>query len=178
MTIYDTSLDLLVAQLYVDFLSHAGSAATGVPTAEDLPIEAMDIGKEPNYPSLVVAAKEGNSRGARRVVAVTFMVLTWLRSQEPGTAEVAEQTTRDQASEWIGAVDRRIRQMEDGTIDDEPVLGFRSWLASLSAERLQGWRITKIVPGGMAPVQRNEKMRTIFYGCTMDVHVVSVRESA
>lgn len=175
MTIYDTSLDLFFAQLWVDFLLHASSTTSGVPAEADVPIEAMDIGKDPDFPSLVVAAKEDSSKGAKRTISITFMLLTWLKSQEEGAADIAEQTPRDVASQWIGAVDRRIRQMEDGELEGSPVIGFKTWLASLPPERLAGWRIMKLAFGGLAPVQRNEKMRTIFYGCTLDAHVALIR---
>lgn len=176
MTIYDTAVPLFVAHLFCDYLAHDASIATGVPSNEALPKEAMDLGKEPALPSMVVAAKEEGSKGARRIVNVSVMLLTWLKASDQQAANVAGQTDREEAGEWTAKIDTRLRMMKDGEIDGQEAQGFRSWLAGLPAERLAGWRITKLVHHGVAAPQRNKEKRTIFHAVTLDVHLVLVRE--
>ena len=171
MTIRDTSLDFFFATLFCDYLAHASSIASGVPSNEAVPKEVMDLGKEPELPSMVIAAKEEGSKAARRIVNVSAMLLTWLKADDAAAAEVAEQTDRNDASEWIAAVDRRLRMFNDVDDDGITIIGFKSWLAALPAERREGWTITKIVHHGLAAPSRNKEKRTIFYAVTFDVHV-------
>ena len=175
MTIFDTSLDFFFAHLICDYIKDPSSILAGVPDNNVLPKEVMDLGKVPDFPSMVFAAKENGGKGARRIINVSCLLLTWLKSQDAAAAIVAEQTPSDVASGWINAVDLRLHVMLDGQLDDStPVLGFKSWLASLPDERRAGWRLTRIVHNGLAPVQRNSEKQTLFYATTLDLHVALI----
>jgi len=178
MTIYDTAPDLFIATLFRDFVADAGSIAAGVPSNTAVPKEVMDMGKEPSLPSMVFAAKEEGSKGARRTVSVSAILLTWLKSADAGAADVAEQTDRDEAAGWVAKVSQRLRMMED-VVESSVVTipGFKTWLSSLPSERRAGWVISKIVHHGLAAPQRNKEKRTIFHAVTFDVHVRLVRSA-
>lgn len=171
MTLQDTALDLLVATLLRDYLADDSSIAAGVPSNATVPKVTMDLGKEPDMPSMVIAAKEEGSKGARRVVSVSCMLLTWLKADDDSAATVSGQTDRTDASAWMTKIEQRLRMMKDVDDDGTPIIGFRTWLQSLDASRLAGWRIVKIVHNGLAPPMRNKEKRTIFHACTLDVHV-------
>lgn len=170
MTIFDTSIDFFIATLFRDYLADASSITAGLPSNDELPKVVMDMGKEPDIPSLVIAAKEEGSKGARRIVNVSSLLLTWLKADDAAAAEVDEQTTRADAAGWMVRIDQRLRAMKD----EGAVSGFKSWVASLSNERRAGWRITKINFNGLAAPMRNKEKRTIFYAATLDIHLVLI----
>jgi hypothetical protein len=175
MTILDTSIDFFFANLFRDYLADDSSILAGIPDNTVLPKDVMDLGKVPDFPSVVVTAKEDGSKGKRQRVSVSVLLLTWLKAADVTAADVAEQTTSQNASGWINTIDLRLRTMLDGQLDDgTPVVGFRTWLNALPAERLAGWRITRLVNNGLAPPHRNNEKRTIFYATTLELHVVRI----
>lgn len=154
--------DLLLAQLILEYLQSPGSIAAGVPAEDVLPKDVMDSGKPPVYPSLIIAAKEQGSRGARRTIVLCPMVLTWLKSSDPAAANVASQTTRLQASEWLNAVDQRLR--------DYDKLG--AFLSALPEARRAGWQLLALPRnGGDFPPLYDKDTAQVVYGLTQTYYI-------
>lgn len=154
----EVSPSLFLCQLFRDYLSTADSREAGIPEA--LTIAVMDSGKTPDFPSLVIAAKEEKSRGLCKTVDVDLLLLTWLRA--PEAVESATETTRQQASEWLNAIDARL---QDRT-------SFNTWLATLDEEHLTNWTFRKNITwqGEQTPV-RDKDMGTVFYALSCTCHL-------
>lgn len=162
MNALETTPDLFVAHLLLDYLASDDSIAAGVPDDTALPKWVMDTGKEPPRPVMVVAAKEDGSRGARRVVEVSVIICTWLKADDANAAPVASQTTRIEAMAMLTQIDQRLR---DHT-------AFSAWLASLSEERRTGWTFMKNpIHTGIAQPQRNKDNGTMNYATTLKLHL-------
>ena len=159
MTATDTGLDFYLATLFLDYLSHADSITAGVPDADTLPKQIMDAGLKPTFPSLVITASEQGSMGPRRTVLITVMILTWLKANDEGAADVEEQTTSLQASAWIAKISARLRDRE----------AFKEWHASLPTERTENLALLKCVHKGTASPVRNAQTRTVFYPYSFEV---------
>lgn len=143
--------DLFLAQLIRDYL-----ADTETDAADDGITKAvMDNGLEPERPSILIAAREdeAQSRGPRRVLQVSIMLLTWLKADDAGAAAVTQFTTRSEAMALLYALDKRLRN----------VAAFSTWLADLAEERLDGYTILKIVQQGAVPPMRDKEKGTINY---------------
>jgi hypothetical protein len=154
----EVSPSLFLAQLFRDYLSTEESQMAGIPDA--LNITVMDSGKTPDFPSLVVAAKEEKSRGLCKTVDVDLLLLTWLRA--PEAVESATETTRQQASEWLNAIDARLQNRT----------AFKTWLATLEEERLEYWTFRKNITwqGEQTPV-RDKEAGTVFYALSFTCHL-------
>lgn len=151
--------DLLMAQLFCDYLSHPASIAAGVPDAGTLPKLVMDSGIVPQLPSLVVAAREEKgSVGARRVIDVSVMLLTWLKAASQAADEVT-QTTRTEASQWLCKIDARLQ--DRGALN--------AFLTGLDAERRKGWTIMKLLFNGNAVPMRVPESQKVHYATTLRV---------
>lgn len=147
--------DLFLAQLIRDYLTDTQTGAADADVAKAV----MDNGLEPVMPSFLIAAREdeGQSKGPRRVLLVSVMLLTWLKATSGNAAAVVTQTTRSEAMALLYAVDKRLRD----------VAAFTGWLADLDEERLQGYTILKIVHQGAAPPMRDDKGQQVNYALTM-----------
>lgn len=160
-----TTPDLFLAQLVLEYLATAESAAKGVP---DIPKDLMDSGKEIARPSLVIAAREDDkqSGGGKRVVRVTPILATWLKAAGNDAVPVESQTTREQASTWLRAIDDRLRDEE----------AFADWLATLPAERLEGMSfLARPRYGGAAVPLRGEATGEVSYAVTVTYHLIVCR---
>lgn len=160
--------ELHLAQLLRDYLSTAGSLAAGLPDLATLPRLVMDHGREPTPPSLVIAARESESLGSRRVVEVSVILITWLRTDAAGAAVVQRQTTRSQAATWLRAIDDRLR--------DHAALA--AHLAEQSAAAPEGWCILKVVHRGAAAPMREQDTGRINYALTLSFHLAVSRMTA
>jgi hypothetical protein len=143
--------DLFLAQLIRDYL-----AATETDAVDDGIAKAvMDNGLEPERPSILIAAREdeAQSKGPRRVLQVSIMLLTWLKAADAGAAAVSKFTTRSEAMSLLYALDKRLRN----------VATFSTWLADLDEERLEGYTILKIVQQGAVPPMRMQDTNAINY---------------
>lgn len=154
----EVSPSLFLCQLFRDYLSTEDSREAGIP--EELTITVMDSGKTPDFPSLVIAAKEEKSRGLCKTVDVDLLLLTWLRA--PEAVESAKETARQQASEWLNAIDARLQDRA----------AFKTWLATLAEERLTNWTFRKNITwqGEQTPV-RDKDMGTVFYALSFTCHL-------
>lgn len=154
--------DLLIAQLVLDYLRTPESIAVGVPDDATLPKDIMDSGKKEVFPSLIIAAKEEGSRGAKRRVIMAPMMLTWLKSSDPVAANVNEQTTRQQASEWMRKIDERLRDL----------VALGAFLKDLPLDRREGW-VMLAYPrtGGDFPPLYSKETAKIVYGLTQTWHI-------
>jgi hypothetical protein len=143
--------DLFLALLIRDYLTdtEADAADDGITKA------VMDNGLEPERPSILIAAREDDaqSRGPRRVLQVSIMLLTWLKADAAGAADVAKFTTRSEAMALLYALDKRLRNVD----------AFSTWLADLAEERLEGYTILKIVQQGAVPPMRVQDTNAINY---------------
>lgn len=157
--------DLFLAQLIRDYLAETqtGAADASVPKA------VMDNGLEPDMPSFLIAAREdeGQSKGPRRVLQVSVLLLTWLKATSAGAATVTRQTTRTEAMALLYAVDKRLRD----------VAAFTAWLAALDEDRLEGYTILKIVHQGAAAPMRDKESNQVNYALTMRWSVAVAREN-
>ena len=167
MTALDTSLDFYCAKIWRDYLAHADSITAGVPSNDVLPKKTMEAGTMPVYPSMVVTAREEGSKGPRRTMLVSIMILTWGKASEAdGTKEpatVAEQTTSTQASEWLAKCSARVRDHD----------AFKTWFLALDSEQRENLSIVKIMHEGIQPVVRGKESRTVFYSLAMRVHIIA-----
>jgi hypothetical protein len=156
--------DIFLAQLIRDYLVATETGAAD----EGLPKNVMDNGLEPDRPSYLVAAREvdGQSRGPRRVLDVSIMLLTWLRADSSAAAAHARLTTRTEAMALLHAVDRRLRD----------VTAFTAWLADLDEERLEGYTILKIVHQGTAAPMRDKETGATNYALTQRWSLAVSRE--
>lgn len=170
-TLATSSLEIHLAEIWRDYLAHADSIRAGVPSNTDLPKVVFDLAKEPDLPSLVIVAKEDGSKGARRIVNLSFMHLARLIADDADAAAVTNAATTSEVLARIARIDERLRTMQTGSLDGSDLLGWRAWYATLDAQRTAGFRITKINFLGTAPVQRKRDESTIIAACTLDVHV-------
>lgn len=153
----DTSPSLFIAQLFVDYLSTEESHAAGVP---EITIGVMDSGRTPDFPSIIIAAKEEKSRGLCKTVEVDLLLLTWLKAAAAATSAV--ETTREQASEWLNVIDMRLQ--------DRAAL--KAWLEALSEDRRENWTFRKNITwhGEQAPL-RDKDQGTVFYALGFTCHL-------
>lgn len=174
MKLADSSLEMFIATLQLGYLEHAHSIRAGVPDATALPKKIFDMAMQPELPSLVIVAKENGSKGARRVVSLSFMQFARLVADDESAAAVTNAQTTSELLAGIAKIETRLRTMGTGADDDGPLLGWKDWYASLAAEWREGYRITKLVHHGCAPIHRKTDQRVIIAACTMDVHLVLV----
>ena len=157
-TLATNTIELVFAELILDYLTETQTGFADAAVAKHL----MDIVKDPEMPAIVVAVKEeGSKNSARRTLVVNPHLMTWARSEQAGAAEVAQQTTQDEANQILAALDRRLR---DGA-------AFQAWLDEQPEERRDGWSILKIVHEGVLSPGRKDE-RTIVYALEMRVHLV------
>jgi hypothetical protein len=156
--------DIFLAQLIRDYLAGTETGAAD----EGLTKAVMDNGSVPERPSFLIAAREaeGQSRGPRRVLDVSIMLLTWLRADSAAAATNNKLTTRTEAMALLHAVDRRLRD----------VAAFTTWLTDLDEARLEGYRILKIVHQGTAAPMRDKDAGTANYALTQRWSVAVSRE--
>jgi hypothetical protein len=174
MKLADSSLEMFIATLFRDYLAHADSVRAGVPDATALPKKVFDMAVQPELPSLVIVAKENNSKGAKRIVNLSFMQLSRLVADDDAAAAVTNAQTTAELLASMAKIEQRLRIMETGEDDDGPLLGWKAWHASLDAEWREGYRIMKLVHQGCAPIHRKTDQRVIIAACTMEVHLVLV----
>lgn len=174
MKLAQSSLEMFIATLQRDYLAHAHSLRAGVPDATALPKNVFDMAEEPALPSLVIVAKENGSKGARRIISLSFMHLARLVADHENAAEVTNAATTSEVLANLARIETRLRTMDDGADDDGPIIGWKAWYASLTAEWREGYRITKLVHQGCAPIHRKADKRVIIAACTMEVHLVLV----
>lgn len=148
----NTTPDLFIAQLLRDYLADEDSIAAGVPDEDTLPKVVMDTAKDPDLPSIVVAAKEIESRGPRRTLDVQVLLLTRLKAAS-GAASSAEFTTRAAAAAWLEKIDERLRNKT----------ALRAYIEALPDESRDGWTCGKLVHRGQAAPMRNAETGTAFY---------------
>lgn len=153
---------LFLCQLFADYLGTEESITAGIPAAAVLPVQIMDNGLNPLFPSLVIAAKEDKSLGYRPTVEVSFMLLTSIRSEAVGAVENAKETTRQQASEWLNIIQQRLQ--------DRAALS--TFLGGLDESLSEGWTFRKnITWQGEQPPMRNKEMGTVYYALTCTCHL-------
>ncbi|WP_395739300.1 hypothetical protein [Prosthecobacter sp.] len=178
MTLAESTIDYYFADIIRGYLALTHSAwmallgrtpdeATAARDIPDtLPRYGMDAGKDIIYPSIVIAAREGdNNTGMRRLLHVSCYLPTWLKPEDAGAAEVPEQLTRAEASAIQIAIETRLRDRAS----------FYAYLATLDAERLEGWQIMSRFQIATATPQRNQKDRTIDYATTITVTLAVAR---
>lgn len=149
----NTTPDLFIANLIRDYLADEDSIAAGVPNNETLPKVVMDTAKDPDMPSIVVAAKEVGNRGPRRTIEVQVLLLTRLKAGDVGAAVSDQFTTRAAASAWLEKIDERLRNKS----------ALKTYIEALPDESRVGWTCGKLVHGGQAAPQRNASTGTAFY---------------
>ena len=156
--------DIFLAQLIRDYLADTETGAAD----EDLPKAVMDNGLEPERPSVLIAAREAEneSRGPRRVLDVSIMLMTWLRADSASAATNSKLTTRTEAMALLHAMDRRLRDLE----------AFTTWLVDLPEERLEGYSILKIVHRGAAAPMRDKDTGATNYAVTQRWSLAVSRE--
>lgn len=180
MTLAQTTIDYFIATLFRDYLAltHAewmalldreptsDSAALDIP--DSLKRYGMDMGKSPEYPSLLTTAREaeGNTQ-CRRTVDVSCILQTWLKATDENAAEVAEQLTRGESAAIQIGVENRLRDLD----------AFEAWVASLDEPRRQGWQIISPLKLANASPQRGER-KTIEFAVTITVVVAVARYAA
>jgi hypothetical protein len=174
MKLADSSLEMFVATLQRDYLAHADSIRAGVPDNTALPKKVFDMAVQPELPSLVIVAKENGSKGAHRIVSLSFMQMARLVADDVNAAEVTNAKTTAELLASMAKIEQRLRTMKTGEDDGGPLLGWRDWYDALDAEWREGYRILKIVHQGCAPIHRKTDQRVIIAACTMDVHLVLV----
>ncbi len=158
MTLATHTLELVIASIIHDYLvaTQTGWADAAVPK------EMMDAIKEPARPVLIISTKEDPTKtSARRVITVNPVLCTWAKSEEEGAADVGTQTTREEASRIMAAIDHRLRDQT----------AFGAWLQTIDAERLAGWSIMKLVHEGHAPPMRPDASRSSLFSLTMKMHL-------
>jgi hypothetical protein len=148
---------LFVCQLLADYLSADGSVEAGVPAVDVMPIKVMDGAENPSFPSLVIAAKEDKSQGPRKTLEASILLLTAVKSAAVDAASITSDTTRDQASAWLNAIDARLQDRA----------AFQAFLDGLTNEIRADWTFRKnpIWHGEQSPM-RNKEMGTIYYALT------------
>lgn len=156
--------DIFLAQLIRDYLTDTQTGAAD----EALTKAVMDNGLEPERPSVLIAAREAEneSRGPRRVVDVSIMLMTWLRADSAAAATNDQLTTRTEAMALLHALDRRLRDLD----------AFTTWLVDLDEERLEGYTILKIVHRGAAPPMRDKDSGVANYALTQRWSLAVSRE--
>lgn len=174
MKLADSSLEMFIATLQRDYLAHADSIRAGVPDATTLPKKIFDLAIQPELPSLVIVAKENGSKGALRRVNLSFMQFARLVADNENAAAVTNAKTTAELLASMAKIETRLRTMESGEDDDGPLLGWKAWYGSLDAEWREGYRITKLVHQGCAPIHRTTDKHVIIAACTMDVHVTLI----
>lgn len=178
MTLAQTTIDYFTALLFRDYLalSHAywmalldrtpttQTAALDIPNS--LPRYSMDRGKDAEYPSLLMTAKEaeGNTQ-CRRTLNVACILQTWLKAADDGAANVAKQLTRAQSSAIQIAVENRLRD----------TLAFNAWLATLPDDRKQGWNIISRLQIANAMPDRDQTVQTINFATTITLTLAVAR---
>lgn len=148
--------DIFMAQLVLDYLSTPESAAKGVPAIEKL---LMDSCQEYPRPSLIIAAREDpkQSSGSKRVVMVTPVLATWLKSTDENAVPVDKQTTRPDASAWLHLIDNRLRDLA----------AFAAFVAALPSERKAGYAFLCTRFGGAAVPLRGEITQEVSYATSV-----------
>jgi hypothetical protein len=158
MTLTTHTLELVIASLIHDYLT---ATQTGCADAA-VPKELMDAIKEPERPVLIITTKEEPAKASeRRVITINPVLCTWAKSEEAGAADVGTQTTREEASRIMAAIDHRLRDQS----------AFSTWLQTIDAERLEGWTIMKLVHEGHAPPIRPDASRSALFSLTMKLHL-------
>ena len=170
-TLAETSPEIHLAEIFRDYLAHADSIRAGVPSNTDLPKVVFDLAREPELPSLIIVPKEDGTKGARRIINLSFMNMARIVADDENAAEVANAATTSEVLATIARIDERLRTMKTGQLDGTDLLGWCDWFASLDASRRAGFRITKIHHLGCAPVQRRSDKRVLIAACTLDVHL-------
>lgn len=180
MTLAQTTIDYFTALLFRDYLalSHddwmalldrtptTETAALDIPNS--LPRYSMDRGKDAEYPSLLMTAKEaeGNTQ-CRRTLNVACILQTWLKAADDGAANVAKQLTRAQSAAIQIAVENRLR--------DTPA--FNAWLATLDSDRKQGWNIISRLQIANAMPDRDKTDQTINFATTITLTLAVARHT-
>lgn len=184
MKLAETTIDYFVAFLLRDYLAltHADwmallertptSATALLDIPNSLPRYSMDRGKNAEYPSLLIAAKEaeGNTT-ARRTVEVSCILMTWLKAtaaEGETAAAVTQQLTRGASAAIQVAVENRLRDRE----------AFNAWLATLSDERKAGWNIISPLKIANAMPARSVTEMTIHFATTVTLTVAVARWAA
>lgn len=157
-----TAPDIFFATLIEDYLKHDDSITAGVPSEATLPRFLMHTGITPTRPSLVTAAREEKSVGARRIISVSTILKTILKTDHADAADIENKTTRAQASDWLRQIDDRLRNHT----------AFSAWLLTLTTDRRGGWRITKVVNEGITQPVREDKEFEISYATVTRFHFV------
>ena len=144
------SPDFLFAKIVHGYLGSAASQAAGVPAS--VPLVLMDDGKAERLPCLLVAGMEDkdSKTAARRVVKVTCMLFYRLQNQDADAptdaASRAQVTTRQQASEWMDAIESRLCNLA----------ALEAYLATLSDAERSGWSILAYRPESTESVKRDK----------------------
>jgi len=159
MTLATTTIDLLVADLFREYLEDTSTDQADAAIAKDL----MDGIAEPTRPVIIITAKEEPVKSSsRREITVNPVLCTWAKSEEAGAATNEDQTTRTQAAAIMAALEARLRDAD----------AFQSWLSALDSTRRDGWSILKIIHEGQAPLMRPDaSSRSVLYSLTMKVHL-------
>jgi len=165
ITLATHTLEVFIAAIFADYLTATHDGYLD----ELITKETMDGIKEPVRPAIVITAKEDdNKQSGRRVITVNPVLLTWAKSEEAGTADNENQTTRADASKILADIESRLMDHA----------AWNAWLLTIDEERLAGWTILKIIHGGLAsPMRPDPATRSVFYALDLKLHLSVSRRS-
>jgi hypothetical protein len=144
------SPDLLFARFIHGYLGTVASQTAGVPST--VPLVLMDDGKVARIPCLLVAGMEDkdSKTASKRVVNITTMLFYRLKNQDADAptdeASLLQVTTRQQASEWMDAIESRLCNQT----------ALAAYLATLSEADRSGWSILAYRPESTESVKRDK----------------------
>lgn len=133
-----TKLDLLFANLVLDYLKTAASQAAGVPNASQCQLLIVDHDGEKPSRCLIVA---GLDRGGNRVKQIAVIITNHISL---GTD--VKKVSRTQSAAWLGAIEKRLR-------DDKALWNF---IATLPADRRTGFEIDHWSFPSLGEIRREE----------------------
>lgn len=159
MTLATTTIDLLIADIFREYLEDTATGQADAAIAKEL----MDGIAEPTRPVIILTAKEEPVKSSpRREITLNPVLCTWAKSEEAGAAANENQTTRTTASAIMAAIESRLRDAD----------AFQTWLSALDSTRRDGWSILKITHEGQAPLMRPDaSSRSVLYSLTMKLHL-------
>ncbi len=135
-----TKLDLLLANIVLDYLKTAASQAAGVPTAGQCPLLIVDHDGDKPSNCLIV---DGLDRGGNRMKQIAVVIT---HHCQLGTDDDSAQIPRAQSAAWLGSIEKRLR--------DESA--FWAFLASIAASRRVGWELSHITFPAIVEIRREE----------------------
>lgn len=161
------SPDVTFASIVLGYLQHADSITAGVPSESTLPKQAMDAGTTPGVPVFTVVASEGQNSGSKRVITVAGMLMAILRNADanaPADAvSLAKSLTRATASQYLDAIESRLRN----------TTALSAYIAALSTETRDGWRILKITHRQQPKIEREKDgAHFMTLACALELHVL------